>query len=113
MKYTAAFAVLAILASEAVVSAAPVPAYVSLMQARSMFADGALDEVRARFYNQLVESRTYDDTDVPEARSYAYDQGISERSPMMRNVFIDRKAPASQLYQKAGDKDTTPAWQRL
>ncbi|KAH6906383.1 hypothetical protein BKA70DRAFT_1287391 [Coprinopsis sp. MPI-PUGE-AT-0042] len=85
MKFTAAFAILAVFASKAVVSAAPAPIYESLQEARSEFIESALEEVWARFYDELleVESRAYDDMDDFEAREY-YDEEIFERSPMKK-----------------------------
>ncbi|KAH6897515.1 hypothetical protein BKA70DRAFT_1406767 [Coprinopsis sp. MPI-PUGE-AT-0042] len=99
MKFTAAFAILAVFASKAVVSAAPAPIYESLQEARSEFIESALEEVWARFYDELleVESRAYDDMDDFEAREY-YDEDIFERSPMKKFTVdlitgIAQKAP--------------------
>ncbi|KAH6906403.1 hypothetical protein BKA70DRAFT_407632 [Coprinopsis sp. MPI-PUGE-AT-0042] len=87
MKFTAAFAILAAFTSTAVVSAAPAPVYDSLIEARSEFVESALEEVWARFYDELLE--TY------ESRAYAED--VFERSPMIKKFVGDF---ASGLAQK-------------
>ncbi|KAH6897514.1 hypothetical protein BKA70DRAFT_1231467 [Coprinopsis sp. MPI-PUGE-AT-0042] len=82
MKFTATFAVLAVFVTKAVVSAAPVvPSYDSAPEARSDFVEGALEEVWARFYDELVEEREYDE-DTLEFREY--DKKLFERAPMKK-----------------------------
>ncbi|KAH6906384.1 hypothetical protein BKA70DRAFT_1494541 [Coprinopsis sp. MPI-PUGE-AT-0042] len=82
MKFAATFAVLAVFVAKAVVSAAPVvPPYDSALEARSDFVEGALEEVWARFYDELVEEREYDE-DAFEFREY--DEELFERAPMKK-----------------------------
>ncbi|KAH6897520.1 hypothetical protein BKA70DRAFT_1315914 [Coprinopsis sp. MPI-PUGE-AT-0042] len=87
MKFTATFAVLAVFATKAVVLAAPTHGYDALVEARSEFVESALEEVWARFCNELLE-------DI-EARDY--DEEIFERSPM-KKFATDL---ATNLAQKA------------
>ncbi|KAH6906377.1 hypothetical protein BKA70DRAFT_1429065 [Coprinopsis sp. MPI-PUGE-AT-0042] len=117
MKFTATFAVLAVFVSKAVVSAAPTPAYDSLLEARSEFVESALEEVWARFYDELlegVEAREYVE-DLFEAREYdedilearEYDEDIFERSPMKKfagdlATNLAQKAPQyAQQYSQS------------
>ncbi|KAH6906399.1 hypothetical protein BKA70DRAFT_1287427 [Coprinopsis sp. MPI-PUGE-AT-0042] len=110
MKFTAAFAVLTVFASKAVVQAAPAPSYDSIMEARSEFVESALEEVWARFYDELLE----------EVEARRYDEDIFERSPMMKKFAVDlatglaQKAPGyADKYKKSEEAKIKNAQPRL
>jgi hypothetical protein len=111
MKFTATFAILAVFATKAVtVSAAPMAAYDSLLEARSDFVESALEEVWARFYDELledVEARDYDDFEM------------FERSPMQKfgkdlAVGIAQKLPDyAQQYSKSKEANARNSQPRM
>ena len=93
MKFSAAFAVLAIFAGNAFVAAAPAPTQDAILEARSELIEQALDELWSRYYDDVVA-----DLDAREYEVREYYEEVLERSPMMKKFATDL---ATGLAQKA------------